>query len=160
MTNTPSGATTTTTTSVTPAQLALDSLFATPPMAVIPMPPPIRKVAVGRRVKLRKQYNTGAKRRSARIAKQPALPTMERCQRVLFKRMGWLPGGDGAASMEEVLAQYVAMFEGPLLQHTIAALTAVFGIDIEDDDNPTDSLVEMVGEGVDEAAAEIKEIIA
>lgn len=123
------------------------------------MPPPTRKVAVGRRVKLRKRYNTGAKRRSARIAKQPALPTMERCQRVLFKRMGWLPGSDNAASMEEVLAQYVTMFEGPLPQHTIVALTAVFGIDIEDDDNPTDSLVEMVGEGVDEAAAEIEEII-
>lgn len=159
-TNTPSGATTTTTTSVTPAQLALDSLFTTPPMAVIPTPPPTRKVAIGRRIKLRKQYNTSAKRRSAHIANQPALPTMERCQRVLFKRMGWLPGGDDVASMEKVLAQYVAMFKGPLPQHTITALTAVFGIDIEDDDNPTDALVEMVGEGVDEAAAEVEEIIA
>uniref|UniRef100_A0A0E0KW94 Uncharacterized protein n=1 Tax=Oryza punctata TaxID=4537 RepID=A0A0E0KW94_ORYPU len=35
-------------------QLALDSLFATPPMLVIPMPPPAKAVAVGRRVRLRK----------------------------------------------------------------------------------------------------------
>uniref|UniRef100_A0A0E0K329 Uncharacterized protein n=1 Tax=Oryza punctata TaxID=4537 RepID=A0A0E0K329_ORYPU len=65
-------------TSARPTQLALDSLFATLPMPVIPTPPPAKAVAVGRRVRLRKQYNTCTKRRSARIAKQPALPTMER----------------------------------------------------------------------------------
>jgi hypothetical protein len=52
------------------------------------------------------------------------------------------------------------MFDGPLPSHIIAALTAVFGIDIDDGADPADALVELVGEGVDEAAGEIEELVA
>lgn len=83
----------------------VDQLFMAPPQAIMSTPPTTKLVAACPRVRLRrlrKQVCSGNKRRSARIAKQPALPTMERCQRVLFKRMGWLPDGDDAASLREL----------------------------------------------------------
>jgi hypothetical protein len=81
---------------------------------------------------------------------------MERCQRVLFKRLGILNNEDGA-SIEQVLAQYIAMFNGPLPPHVIAALTAIFGIDDDEQDAMDAALISLVGEGVAEVADEVEE---
>ncbi|BAS80911.1 Os02g0746400 [Oryza sativa Japonica Group] len=80
---------------------------------------------------------------------------MERCQRVLFKRLGIL-NDEGGTSIEQVLAQYIAMFNGLLPPHIIAALTAIFGIDDDEQDAMDAALISLVGEGVAEVADEVE----
>lgn len=80
---------------------------------------------------------------------------MERCQRVLFKRLGIL-NDEGGTSIEQVLAQYIAMFNGLLPPHIITALTAIFGIDDDEQDAMDAALISLVGEGVAEVADEVE----
>ncbi|KAF0935947.1 hypothetical protein E2562_037437 [Oryza meyeriana var. granulata] len=63
-----------------------------------------------------------------------------------------LPSADG----ELVLAQYVAMFSGPLPLHIISALTAIFGIDNNEQGEAGEAPLGLVGEGVDEMADEVE----
>jgi hypothetical protein len=42
------------------------------------------------------------------------------------------------------------MFTGPLPQDIVAAMTALFGLDDEDDDEVNEALLQMSGEGVDD----------
>ncbi|KAK3123652.1 hypothetical protein QOZ80_8AG0634170 [Eleusine coracana subsp. coracana] len=118
-------------------------LFATPPQALVPpqQPPPKR----------RKQHTTAVstvQKRSARIAKQPAMPAIERAKRNLLCQLGLLQNAH--QSIEQVLKEYIAMFQGPLPPDIIAALTALFDLDNEDAGHINDALLRHAGEGVDE----------
>lgn len=84
---------------------------------------------------------------------------MERCQRVLFRRLGILHDGEDA-SVERVLSQYMAMFDGPLPPHAIAALTAIFGLDDDDECAMDAALLPLVGEGITDVADEVEETLA
>lgn len=144
----------------------LDALFASPPQPIIASPPRspprspcARPLHMGRRLKIRTRQHSQPTRRSERIAKQPARPTMERCQRVLFKRLGLLNGKEGA-SIEQVIAEYVAMFDGPLPAHVIAALTTIFGIDDEEQETMDAALISLVGEGIADAAEDAEDTVA
>ncbi len=144
----------------------LDALFASPPQPIIASPPRspprspcARSLHMGRRLKIRTRQHSQPTRRSERIAKQPARPTMERCQRVLFKRLGLLNGEEGA-SIEQVIAEYVAMFDGPLPAHVIAALTTIFGIDDEEQETMDAALISLVGEGIADAAEDAEDTVA
>jgi hypothetical protein len=89
------------------------------------------------------------------------MPTMQKCSRVLMKRLGLLRTD---TSLDEVLAEYVAMFDGPLPPQTIAALTSIFDLDIDDDGDqeqpPEEALLAVVGEGVADLADEVEEAAA
>uniref|UniRef100_J3MP14 DUF4283 domain-containing protein n=1 Tax=Oryza brachyantha TaxID=4533 RepID=J3MP14_ORYBR len=108
----------------TPPKLIMqvNELFVPPPKLIISTPPATAGAVVGRRAKPRLLPSSTNTRRSARLARQPALTAMERCQRVLLRRMGLMQKEDDAAAVQEVLAQYVAMFDGPcrrtLSQHS------------------------------------------
>ncbi|EEE55243.1 hypothetical protein OsJ_03125 [Oryza sativa Japonica Group] len=143
----------------------LDALFASPPQPIIASPPRspprspcARPLHMGRRLKIRTRQHSQPTRRSERIAKQPARPTMERCQRVLFKRLGL--NGEEGASIEQVIAEYVAMFDGPLPAHVIAALTTIFGIDDEEQETMDAALISLVGEGIADAVEDAEDTVA
>ncbi len=86
---------------------------------------------------------------------------MQKCHRVLMKRLGLLRTH---ASLDEVLAEYVTMFNGPLPPHIITALTSIFDLDYDDDGNgdqpPEEALLKVVGEGIAELADEVDEVAA
>ncbi|KAF0928443.1 hypothetical protein E2562_003255 [Oryza meyeriana var. granulata] len=132
----------------------LDALFSTPPPPILPWPakPKRRAARAPRALCLGSDISTERCRSKCLAAKA----AMERCQRVLWKRLGLIRED---ASFEETLADYVAMFNGPLPSHVIAALTAIFDIDINSEaPSVEDALLEVAREGVadlaDEAAAE------
>lgn len=59
--------------------------------------------------------------------------------------------------IEAALQEFIAMFNGPLPQDIIAALTAI--LHIEDDDDMLDqALAGLVGEGVAELHADVNEL--
>ncbi|EEE67621.1 hypothetical protein OsJ_25187 [Oryza sativa Japonica Group] len=143
---------------------AIAGLFTSPPPAIIASPlrstlPCLRPVVLTRKVKLRPRQHSQAIRRSEHLAKQPARPMMERCQRILFRRLGILHDEEDA-SVERVLSQYMAMFDGPLPPHAIAALTAIFGLDDDDECAMDASLLPLVGEGITDVADEVEETLA
>ncbi|XP_040384518.1 uncharacterized protein LOC107305206 [Oryza brachyantha] len=102
--------------------MQVNELFVPPPKPIISTSLATTGAVVGRRTKPRLLPSSTNTRRSARLARQPALTAMERCQRVLLRRMGLMQKEDDAAAVQEVLAQYVAMFDGPcrrtLSQHS------------------------------------------
>nr|CAE05639.2 OSJNBa0038O10.5 [Oryza sativa Japonica Group] len=143
---------------------AIAGLFTLPPPAIIASPPCstlpcLRPVVLTRKVKLWLRQHSQVTRRSERLAKQPTRPTMERCQRVLFRRLGILHDGEDA-SVERVLSQYMAMFDGPLPPHAIAALTAIFGLDYDDECAMDAALLPLMGEGITNVADEVEEMLA
>lgn len=81
---------------------------------------------------------------------------MERCTKVPCKRLGLYRDN---SSFDDVLADYIAMFDGPLPQQTIAALMAMFHIDIKmgDDGRQLDNaLLAVVGDGIADLANEVR----
>ncbi|KAF0913618.1 hypothetical protein E2562_023728 [Oryza meyeriana var. granulata] len=73
-------------------------------------PPPVACAPPAPRCGRARVYDCSNPHRSARLAGKPALPTKERCQWVLLKQLGL----HDEASSDAVLADYVAMFNGPL----------------------------------------------
>jgi hypothetical protein len=87
-------------------------------------------------------------RRSARLAKKPAMPAVERAQRNLWRKLG-VPD-DEFRPIEEILQEFIAMFSGPLPGNIVDAMTALFGLDDDDDDILTNALIEHAGEAADD----------
>lgn len=162
-----------------PTPNKLDALFTevTPPLLTCPATPtppmrPTSPLQVRRRLSLSRfgrktrktkesEFSLTNPRRSSRLAGKPAMPTMQKCSRVLMKRLGLLRTD---TSLDEVLAEYVAMFDGPLPPQTVAALTSIFDLDIDDDGDqeqpPEEALLAVVGEGVADLADEVEEAAA
>ncbi|BAS82806.1 Os03g0199900 [Oryza sativa Japonica Group] len=97
----------------------LDRLSSTPPAKSRPI------LAKRCRIARLAEYCSTNPRRSSRLAGKSKMPPMQKCHRVLMKRLGLLRTD---ASLDEVLAEYVAMFNGPLPPHIIAALTSIFDL--------------------------------
>jgi hypothetical protein len=66
-------------------------------------------------------------RRSARLAAKPSIPAVQKAQRNLCRKLGI--GNDELQSINEVLREFVAMFQGLLPEQVVAAMTAIFGLD-------------------------------
>ena len=73
-----------------------------------------------------------AVRRSARLAKRPVLPAVERVQRNLCRKLGI--SDDEMKPIEEILQDFIGTFSGPLPDHIMTAMTALFNLEEEDDD--------------------------
>ncbi|CAN6217852.1 unnamed protein product [Urochloa humidicola] len=123
----------------------LDDLFCTPPPPIINRPP-------ARRPRQRRTFDMSAVRRSERLAKNPSMLAVEHAQRNLCRKLGLTE--EEAAPLEEVLADFIAMFIGPLPEHIIAALTTIFGLEDEGAEMLNEALLEHAGEGVDDLLAE------
>lgn len=123
--------------------MALDIFFATPPRPALHHAPP--PAAVTRR---RRTYDMSNVRRSARLAKKPALPAVQRAQANLCRKLGLT--FEDRAPIIKILEEYVAMYNGPLPSQVVAALSTLFGIDDDMVAQLDTALMELVGDGVDE----------
>ena len=118
----------------------VDSLFSTPAPAVL-------RVLPGKPARQRRTFNMTKVRRSARLAKKPAMPAVERAQRNLWRKLG--VSDDEFRPIEEILQEFIAMFSGPLPGNIVDAMTALFGLD-DDDDILSNALIEHAGEAADD----------
>lgn len=123
----------------------LDKFFTTPLAPVLQQQPPARQP------RRRRVYDLSNVRRSVRLAKQPAMPAMKKAQVNLCRRLGLAT--DEHAPVDQILEEYVAMFNGPLPEHVVVALTALFGIDNEFVQQLDEAMLELVGNGVDDLRA-------
>ncbi|KAJ1275726.1 hypothetical protein BS78_05G158000 [Paspalum vaginatum] len=101
--------------------------FSTPSSPLLqPAPPP-------RQPRRRKTYDMKNVRRSVRLANRPAMPAMKRVQITLCRRLGFPADADddGHPPLEQVLKDYVAMFDTSLPDYAIAALANLLGTDDE-----------------------------
>jgi hypothetical protein len=89
-------------------------------------------------------------RRNARLAKRPALPAMERAQRNLCRKLGIKT--DKLDPIDDVLCDFISMFQRPLLEHIVAAMSALFDLDNDDSDLLDNALLRHVGPVVAELA--------
>ncbi|CAN6320402.1 unnamed protein product [Urochloa humidicola] len=120
----------------------VDDLFATPAPPVLPVAPPPRAA------RRRHVFDMTALRRSARLASKTRQPPIQHAQRTLCRRLG-LPA-DELRSIEEVLKDFISMFTGPLPEHIMAAMTAVFDLDNDEADEVNDALLLHAEQGVDD----------
>jgi hypothetical protein len=120
----------------------VDALFSVIEAPLLQQPAPCR-------TRQRRDFDMTTIRRSARLAKRPAVPTMERAQRNLCRKLG-IPAEE-QQPIDDVLRDFISMFQGPLPDHIIAALSAMF--DLDDGSNLLhDVLLQHVGEALGDLA--------
>jgi hypothetical protein len=123
----------------------VDALFTTlEPTALLPLPT--------QRNRLRHTFDMSAVHRSARLAKKPAIPAVERAQRNLYCKLG-LQASE-SEPIDLVLRDYLDMFRGPLPPHVIDALTAIFRLDDDDTEVLDAALLQHAGTDVAEVAVQ------
>ncbi|CAN6175554.1 unnamed protein product [Urochloa humidicola] len=87
-------------------------------------------------------------RRSVRLANARRMPALQRAQRNLCRKLGLL--NDELQPIEAALQEFLAMFQGPLPQHIVAALTVAFNLDDIEADELDEALTAVAGEGIDD----------
>ncbi|KAJ1262052.1 hypothetical protein BS78_09G077900 [Paspalum vaginatum] len=128
--------------------LVIDTTGDTPPPALAPE----------RRRRPRRGFNMSKVRRSARLDAAPRLNVMQKAQRNLCRKLGLL-NDDDLQTIEAALQDFVAMFDGPLPQHVIAALTSLFNLDNDDAEKIDQALAGLVDEGVAELQDAVQEML-
>jgi hypothetical protein len=101
----------------------------------------------------RRVYDMSKVRRSARLAKKPALPAVKKAQINLCRRLGLLE--EEHASVEQVLHDYIATFSSPIPEHIVAALTTLFGLQSDFTTQLDEALLELAGDGLDDLQEEV-----
>jgi hypothetical protein len=132
-------------------QFGVHNLFTSiePPVLSQPAPPVLSQPAP-RRGRQQRVFNMASVRRSARLAKRPSMPAMERAQRHLCRKLGLQ--AEDQDPIDRVLSDFVDMFQGPLPQHVIAALTALFDLDNEETGAVDNALLQHTGAAIGELA--------
>ncbi|CAN6203250.1 unnamed protein product [Urochloa humidicola] len=128
-----------------PQPLAVDDLFTTPD-------PPLLQNRPVRAPRQRRVFDMTAIRRSARLANRPPMPSMQRAQQNLRRKLGLQV--DELTPIEDVLKEYVKSVTGPLPDYIIAALATLLDLDDECKDQMTEALLQHAGDGVAELQAE------
>ncbi|CAN6343054.1 unnamed protein product [Urochloa humidicola] len=85
---------------------------------------------------------------SACLARKTAQPPVQRAQRNLCRKLG-IPA-DELHSIDDVLKDFISMFTGPLPEHIMSAMTAVFDLDDEDAEEVNDALLRHADEAIDD----------
>ncbi|CAO2179602.1 unnamed protein product [Urochloa humidicola] len=124
---------------------AVDDLFTEPASPLLHYPP----IRAPRR---RRVFDMSAVRRSARLAAKPAMPSLQRAQNNLMRKLGLQV--DERTPIEEVLREYVKSITGPLPDYIIAALATLLDLDDDGKDMMTEALLQHAGEGVAELQEE------
>lgn len=128
----------------------LDVFFRTPPPPVMSAGPDQPRQVQGHRCRV---YDMSKVRRSARLAKKPALPAVKKAQINLCRRLGLLE--EEHVSVEQVLHDYITTFSGPVPEHIIAALTTLFGLHSDFTTQLDEALLELAGDGLDDLQEEV-----
>ncbi|CAN6311750.1 unnamed protein product [Urochloa humidicola] len=123
----------------------IDDLF-TAPASPLHRCPPVRAP------RRRWGFDMSAVRRSARLAAKPAMPSLQRAQNNLLRKLGLQV--DDHTPIEEVLREYVKSITGPLPEYIIAALATLLDLDDDDKDKMTKALLQHAGDGVAELQEE------
>lgn len=76
------------------------------------------------------------------------MPAVERAQRNLCCKLG-VPAEE-MAPIEEVLQDFISMFRGPLPEHIVAAMTAIFELDDDGINVLDEALLQHAREAVDD----------
>ncbi|KAK8450978.1 hypothetical protein SEVIR_6G131206v4 [Setaria viridis] len=115
--------------------------------------------------------NVGPHRRAAKEAAAPAAdlrhdertPQCPACQEAVRASgrtcatqplvQAWV-FGDDFRPIEEILQEFITMFTGPLPEHIVAVMTALFGLDDEDDDETNIALIQHAGEAAEDLQQE------
>lgn len=121
------------------------ALFCSPPAPLLQQP------AV-RRARPRRTVDMSNVRRSARLAGKPSIPAMQMAQRNLCRKLDIDIGNDELTSVEDTLRDFVAMFQGPLPEQVVAAMTTIFGLDDDGAALLDDTLLQHAGEAFSELA--------
>ncbi|CAN6329718.1 unnamed protein product [Urochloa humidicola] len=124
---------------------SVDDFFTTPPTPVLQH----RPVRAPRR---RRTFDMAAVRRSARLAKRPAMSSMQHAQRNLLRKLGLQESE--LQPIEKVLQDYIKSIKGPMPDYIIAALSTFLDLDDVDADQVTEALLQHAGDGVGELQAE------
>ncbi|KAG2556051.1 hypothetical protein PVAP13_8NG065502, partial [Panicum virgatum] len=103
--------------------------FAAPAPTAAASPSPTPAPAPRRRP--RRGFDMSTVRRSARLSNAPRIPAMQKAQQNLCRKLGIL--NNDMLPFEAALQEFIAMFNGPLPQDIIAALTAILHIEDGDD---------------------------
>ncbi|KAK8459148.1 hypothetical protein SEVIR_2G085951v4 [Setaria viridis] len=74
--------------------------------------------------------------------------SVERAQQNLWRKLG--VGNDEMAPIEQVLQDFLNMFQGALPDFIISAMTALFDLDDEAADQVNEALLQMAGDDVGE----------
>jgi hypothetical protein len=112
--------------------------------------PPVLSQPAPRCGRQQRVFNMAPVRRSARLAKRPSMLAMERAQRHLCRKL--CIQAEDQDPIDRVLSDFVDMFQGPLPQHVIAALTALFDLDNEDAEVVDNALLQHAGAAVGDLA--------
>lgn len=62
---------------------------------------------------------------------------------------------DELKPIEEILKDFMSTFSGPLPEHIVAAMTALFNLEDEDDDAVHEALLQYVGTAVEDLQHEV-----
>ncbi|CAO2039753.1 unnamed protein product [Urochloa humidicola] len=130
-------------------------LFSTPEQGLLLQPPPAPGKR-GRRLKKSPVQISGlrhSKRQACSRLKH--LPAEERANHVLCKRLGYIK--DDLTPAEQAIQEFIATFKGPMPQHIVAGLTAMFRLDDEDICNATMALVKLGGPSVADGLPEVND---
>ncbi|CAO2192151.1 unnamed protein product [Urochloa humidicola] len=122
-------------------QPQIADLFTVPEPPLLSQPPQQRQRA-------RRTFDMTAVRRSARLARKPQIPSVEKAQRNLYRKLG--VSTKEFATIEQVLQQYVDDIEGPLPESIITALTSFLDLEDAEAELMTEALVEQAGEGLED----------
>jgi hypothetical protein len=85
---------------------------------------------------------------SARLAVKPSIPAVQKAQRNLCRKLSI--GNDELQPIDDVLSEFMAMFQGPLPEHVVASLTALFGFDDDSAELLDDALLHHAGQALPE----------
>ncbi|CAN6342775.1 unnamed protein product [Urochloa humidicola] len=129
---------------------AVDDLFITPAPPLVQNKPP-------RAPRKKRTFDMTAVRRSARLANKPAVPSLQRAQRNLLRKLGL--EGDETTPIEEVIRDYVKSIQGPLPDYIIAALATLLDLDDDDAEQMTAALLQHIGDGIDDLQAEQDDLL-
>ncbi|CAN6333855.1 unnamed protein product [Urochloa humidicola] len=123
---------------------SIEDLFITPQPPILWQRPATRQ---------RRVFEMSAVRRSARLAKQPAMPPLEKAQRNLCRKMGITE--DEFQPIDQIIREFISTFVCPLPENIIAALTAAFDLDDDNAEMITQALLQHAGEAVDDLQREM-----
>jgi hypothetical protein len=85
-----------------------------------------------------------AVRHSECLANKSHIPGVQQVQRNLCRKLGI--SSDDTTPIDNVLRDFIAMFQGPLPKHIMAALMAIFDLDDDGANLLDDTLLQHAGE--------------
>jgi hypothetical protein len=129
-----------------PAASSISDLFTRPAPAIIQHQPPHRQ-------RTPRTFDMSKVCRSARLAKKPAIPALERAQRNLWRKLG--VSEDELRPVEDILQDFIRSHQAPLPEHIIAAMTALFDLDDEGAELVNDALLQHAGQYLDDFRNEL-----